>query len=296
MTTDILPSINPDGGESSSGISVQAEINKGAEVQVVQKFSEGKNEKYGRFFLSALCGIPWILPLSILANLKGETDQEEMNKALALWIHENQDKLVELKETINGILIRLDNFGDEVRRRIESPEYLVLVRRAFRTWGESETAEKRKMIKLLLIAAGAITLCPDDQVRLFIDWIERYHEAHFAVMKEVYQNGPITKMKIWKNIHPERSDLPRDDSAEAGLFGYLTRELNMGGIIHLDRPRNSSGQTMRTQRQSSSNSRSDTLESHFDNTKSWVLSELGKEFVRYVMEDVDPQLGTEGSH
>lgn len=280
----IIPTDN-----SHPATSQEAEIISNAERQVTEKFAKGGNDKYGRFFLSALSGIPWILPLSLVANLKSELEQDKMNQAIAVWLKEHQEKIKELMETINEILTRLDNFGDEVKKRIESPEYLVLVRRAFRTWGEAETQEKRKMIKQLLINAGAITLCPDDQVRLFIDWIERYHEAHFAVMKEVYLHQPITKGTIWDNIHPEGR--PRDDSAQAGLFGYLTRELNMGGIIHLDRPVNAHGQAMRTSRPTHSQPRQGgTLESHFDDSKQWVLTALGKEFVRYVIGDVDQQL------
>jgi hypothetical protein len=31
----------------------------------------------------------------------------------------------------------------------------------------------------------------DDIVRLFLDWIEAYHEAHFAVIREIHKNqGP----------------------------------------------------------------------------------------------------------
>jgi hypothetical protein len=125
---------------------------------------------------------------------------------------------------------------------------------------------------------------------LFIDWIERYHEAHFAVMKEVYQHEPITKWRIWANMHPGETR-PRDDSAKVKLFSYLTRELNLGGIIELDREVDSMGQRIRTQRHSP-RPQSSTLQSPLDDEKDWVLSELGKEFVRYVMEDVDPQLAS----
>lgn len=267
---------------------IPGEIISGAQKEVVERFATGGNDKYGRFFLAALSGIPWIMPLSVIANLKAEFDQEGMNNALKMWLTEHQDKIQELVATINEILGRLDGFGDEVRARIESPEYLSLVRRGFRTWNEAETQEKRLMVKKLLTNAGAITLCADDQVRLFIDWIERYHEAHFAVMKEIYQNHGITKGNIWDNLHPEGR--PQDNSAEAGLFSYLMRELNMGGIIHIEREVNVYGQTVRAQQQKRSSNKSSTLESPFEDTKNWELSALGQEFVRYVMEDVDPQL------
>jgi len=283
-----LPDINNISPSIKQNIT-DGEIVSNAEKEVVERFADGNNDKYGRFFLAALSAVPWFIPLSIVANLKGEFDQDGVNNALRLWIRENQDALSDLTMTVNEMLTRLDGFGAEIERRIESPEYLALIRRGFRTWNESETQEKKLMIKKLLTNAGAINLCPDDQVRLFIDWIERYHEAHFAVMKEIYQNQYISKGQIWDNIHPEGR--PRDNSAEAGLFSYLMRELNTGGIIRLKRQVNNQGQTLKSKRTSSGGSnKSDVMESPFENNKKWELSELGKEFVRYVMEDVDPQI------
>jgi predicted transcriptional regulator len=265
------------------------DIITGAEKELAERFSKGTKDKYGRFILAALSSIPWVGVLSAIGNIKAENDQDGINFFLRLWLQEHKEKIKELQITISDILGRLDTFGDEVRARIESPEYLALVRRTFRSWDQADTLEKRLMFKRLLMNAGAITLCPDDQVRLFISWIERYHESHFAVIKEVYQRGPISKGKIWDNIHSENR--PSDNSSEAGLFGYLMRELNLGGIIHLDRETNASGQAYRSKRSSGQqSSKSDTLESPFEDSKQWTLSSLGREFVRYVMEDVDPQL------
>lgn len=286
----------PGAENTASVVPVDGEIVSDTEKDLIQSFAMGQNDKYTRFFLAALSSIPWCIPLfipfSLIANLKGEIDQDKLNNAFRLILETHREKLLDLTTTTSEILTRLDGFGEEVRKRIESPEYLTLVRGAFRVWDQSDTAEKRLMVKKLLIASGAITLCPDGQIRLFIDWIERYHEDHFAVLREVYQHGPITKRQIWDNLHPGQTERPQDNSAQAGLFGYLNRELNMGGIIHLNRETDGAGQTIRAPRQSSSRSVNGTLESPFDDTKEWILSELGKEFVRYVMDDVDPQLET----
>ena len=271
----------------------KGEIVSGAEKDLIEKLNEGATDKRGRFILAALGSIPWVGFLGAIANFKAEADQDEINLFLRLWLGEHKTKIQELVMTVNEILTRLDGFGEDVQKRIESPEYLALVRKTFRAWDQADTNEKRSMFKKLLENAGAITLCPDDQIRLFIDWIERYHESHFAVMKEIYLHQPITKGQIWDNLNP--GGRPRDNSAQAGFFGYLMRELNMGGIIRLERDTDSYGRTIRASRTpSTGSSRGDTLESPFDSTKRWVLSELGKEFVRYVMEDVDLQLG-EGS-
>jgi hypothetical protein len=38
------------------------------------------------------------------------------------------------------------------------------------------------------------------------------------------------------------------------------------------------------------------MESAFEDTKPYVLTELGKKFIHYVMEDVVPQIGTTSSN
>src|SRR3989344_5530872 len=195
--------ISSEGGPSHPKKPYSIEIVSEAEKNLIDRFTQGGNDKYGIFFLAALSGVPWILPLSLIANLKGEFDQDGMNEALALAFKENRDKIKELVQSVGQILVRLDSFGDDVQERIQSPEYLALVRTAFRSWDKAETTEKRQMIKNLLTSAGATTLCPDDQIRLFIEWIDRYHENHFTVMKEVYLHQPITKGRIWDNLHPE---------------------------------------------------------------------------------------------
>ena len=42
--------------------------------------------------------------------------------------------------------------------------------------------------------AGAITLAQDDLVRLFLEWIEKYHEFHFAVIQEIYKNQELAEV------------------------------------------------------------------------------------------------------
>lgn len=128
-------------------------------------------------------------------------------------------------------------------------------------------------------------------MRLFISWIDNYHEAHFIVIREVFNNAPITRGQIWDNIHPEGR--PREDSSMADLYRYLIRELNTGGVIRQQRHVTGSGQFMRAQRQRTNGSAPSTMETSFEDTKPYVLSELGKEFVHYVMQDVAPQLKSE---
>lgn len=264
------------------------------ETALIEELSKGKGRKYKRFVMAALGSIPWIGSyLSILgavAGLSAEFDQEKLNDLLKLWIEEHQPKLEELKQTISDISTRLDGLGEEIQKRIESPEYLSLVRNAFRAWDEAETAEKREYIKRLISNAGATTICPDDLVRLFISWINSYHESHFAVIKEIYKNPGITRGQIWDNLHPN-TERPPDNSSQAGLFGYLIRELSIGGVIHQEKDENDRGQYMRkTLAYHNKGITSQTMESPFEDTKPYVLTELGKEFIQYVLNDVVQRL------
>lgn len=256
---------------------------------LIQAITGGGHKKYIRFTMAALGAIPWVGSLlGAAASLSGENDQDNVNKLLGLWVEEHEVKIQNLSSTLKEIFSRFDNFGDDIQERINSEEYLALVRRTFRSWDQTETEEKRQMYKRLLISAGATSLSSDDLVRLFISWIDNYHEAHFIVIREVFNHSPITRGEIWDNIHPEGR--PREDSSLADLFRYLIRELNTGGVIRQERQVTGSGQFMRAQRSPTRRPAPTTMETAFEDSKPYILSELGKEFVHYVMQDVAVQI------
>lgn len=257
---------------------------------LVQKLGGGRSRKYVRFVIAALSSLPWIGGVfSAATGFSAEKDQESVNELHRLWLEEHKEKVKELGSTLGEIFNRLENFGDEVQQRLESPEYLMLVKKTFRSWDVADTQEKKQMLKKLITNAGAITLCPDDLIRLFIGWIELYHEAHFMVIKEIYRHPGVSRADIWDQIYGKR---PREDSAEADLFKYLIRDLSTGGVIRQARETDADGRFMKkdTRGQSRENP-SRVMESAFESTKPYVLTELGKQFVHYVMEDVVPQIG-----
>ena len=257
---------------------------------LIARLGAGRGRKYVRFVAAALGSIPWIGGLiAASAAFSAEAEQQTANELQRLWLEQHKEKIKQLSTTLADIFIRLDNFGDEVQQRIESPEYLTLVGKGFRSWDEADTEEKRQMFKKLLTNAGASTLCSDDLVRLFLHWIELYHETHFVVMKQIYQHPNITRGQLWNNIHGPR---PREDSSEEDLFRYLVRDLSTGGVIRQARETDAYGQFLRkdTRGQSHQNA-SRIMESAFEDTKPYVLTELGKKFVHYVMEELAPQMG-----
>lgn len=253
---------------------------------ILNKLIGNHSSQHGRFVLAALSSIPWVGGvLSGIAGLSAEKEQKVVNQLIALWLKEHESKMVELGVVLDEITTRFDELGEEIKERTESEEYLALVRRAFQSWDKSDTKEKKQMIKKLIMNAGGTNLCQDDLVRLFLNWIDLYHEAHFMVIREVYKNKGITRAGIWDNIHP--GDRPADDSPEADLFKYLINELTLGYVIRQEREVNAYHQFVKKQtkgiaRATSSN----TMTSAFDDIKQYELTELGSQFVHYVMNDL----------
>ena len=184
---------------------------------------------------------------------------------------------------------RLEGLGEDIEERIESPGFLALVKKGFRSWDRADTDEKRKLIGTLLSNAGATKLCPDDRIRLFIDWIDSCHEAHFRVIRQIYNTPGVTRRKIWESMSDER---PREDSAEADLFGLLIRDLSTGGVIRQPRLTDRKGRFMKKPIVRRPTVKSPRMKSAFDNIESYELTELGRQFVHYTMQEVVPRIET----
>ncbi|MFA8361337.1 hypothetical protein ACEPT7_26035 [Burkholderia ubonensis] len=149
---------------------------------------------------------------------------------------------------------------------------------------KADTEEKRRYVANLVTNAAGTRLCSDDVIRLFIDWLDTYHESHLAVIREIYTNPGSTRFDIWSAIY---GDLVREDSAEADLYKLLIRDLSTGGVIRQARDTNADGQFLRKQtacRQAGPANA--TVESAFEGSKQYVLTELGKQFVHYSMNEV----------
>lgn len=131
-------------------------------------------------------------------------------------------------------------------------------------------------------------LCSDDVLRLFIDWLDLYHEAHFAVIREIYKTPGSSRFLIWDAVYGE---LPREDSAEADLYRLLIRDLSTGGVIRQERETNQYGQFLRKKTPKRKGPVSSTIESSFEETKPFFLTALGSQFVHYSMNEVVPRIG-----
>jgi hypothetical protein len=244
---------------------------------------------FEKFVLAALGSIPWVGGfISAAVSLKMEEGKTRATNMQTQWLEEHTKKMQRLHETLNDIAMRFQNLGDQIDERIQSEEYLDLVRKAFRVWDHADTNEKRKYAANIVSNSSGTKLCSDDVVRLFIEWLDTYHESHFAVIRKIYQEPGVTRYDIWQEIHGE---FPREDSAEADLFKLLIRDLSTGGVIRQARETTRDGQFLRKQPPKKRGPAPTTMESAFEDTKPYVLTELGKQFVHYTMTEVVPRVG-----
>lgn len=244
----------------------------------------GKKKRiFEKFALAALGSIPWVGGfISAAVSLKTEEGSLKADSLQTRWLDEHEQKMNKLGATMNKIGERFESIGEKIDERIQSEEYLDVVRKAFRAWDKADTDEKRGYVANLITNAAGTRLCSDDVIRLFIDWLNLYHEAHFAVIRQIYSNPAINRHRIWTNLYGE---IPREDSAEADLYKLLIRDLSMGGVIRQARETTYDGQFLK-KRPSRGGSSSGTMESAFEHTKPYVLTELGKQFVHYTMNEV----------
>jgi hypothetical protein len=241
-----------------------------------------------KFLMAAIGSIPWVGGLlSALASIPGDEKSVQSDDLRTKWLEEHQVKLSNLKDTLEEISRRFAALGPTIDDRIQEPSYLALVRQSFRTWDKAETSEKRQYVANLLSNAAGTRLCSDDVLRLFASWLDAYHEAHFLVIREIFQEPTITRYEIWSRIH---GDFPREDSAEADLFRLLIRDLSTGGVIRQPRDTNEAGQFLRHNMRRRSGRAPSTMESAFEDTKPYVLTELGRQFVHYTMNEVVTRL------
>ncbi|HEX3457715.1 MAG TPA: hypothetical protein VHR97_07140 [Candidatus Baltobacteraceae bacterium] len=255
------------------------------EQAVVARITGGQWSKYARVAMAALSSLPWVgIVMNAATTLAQENSQDSSYRAMYWWVKVHEDKLREVAGSLQEMFERFESFGDGVEERVNSEEYMSLVRKTFTQWDHAETDEKKQMLRKLITNAGGLNIAQDDLVRMFLDWIDRYHEFHFSVIGEVYKQPGITRREIWTNL---RGSVPRDDSEEADLFRLLLHDLSTGRVIRQHRETDALGHFVKQQPQRRSTGQSSSVyESAFEATKPYVLTELGKQFVHYVLTDL----------
>lgn len=258
--------------------------------EIEDSLNNGIGPKAARMALSILGGlIPFAGGvLSGSAAAWSESEANNFQKIVSAWLKLQEEEIKEIGKTIFEIMIRLDLNDQKLHDRIQSSEYLGLIKKSYRDWSAAESEEKRVLIRNLLTNAASCNLTSDDVIRLFIDWVDVYSESHFKVIREIYKhsNSGITRQDIWRNIYGQSV---REDSPEADLFKLIIHDLSVGHVIRQYRPTDYYGNFIKSPSHVKS-THSNTYTSAFEDTKPYVLTELGKQFVHYTMNEIVPRL------
>lgn len=263
---------------------------KDIQLKLDQALNNGNGPKIVRFILASLSGI---IPIGggligATAASWSEEEQEKVNELFLTWLKLQEDEIREIGRTIVEVIVRIDKNDKVIEERIRSTEYLKILKKCFRDWSAAESEEKRILIRNLLANAAGTRICSDDVIRLFVTWIDIYSEAHFAVIRNVFKNTGVTREQIWNNIH---GTPVREDSAEADLFKLLIHDLSVGHIIRQHREKDYNGNYLKEKPRKRSNYPNPKMGSAFDDEKKYELTELGKQFVHYTMNEIVPRIG-----
>ena len=253
-----------------------------------------KGIRGGRAFRAVLNAAAGAIPfaggvLSAGSAAWSEREQEKINSFFEHWLKMLQDELAEKAQTILEIMARLDMNDAKIAERVASPEYQSLIRKAFREWTGAESEQKRKLVRNILTHAAITIMTSDDVVRMFLQWINIYGELHFKVIASIYNDSAVTRARIWEKVGKEEV---REDFAEADLFKLLIRDLSTGGIIRQHREKDYAGNFLRKQalKRRKGVLIPSTVESAFEDTKGYELTDLGQQFVHYAMSDIPPRI------
>jgi hypothetical protein len=222
---------------------------------------------------------------SAISGAWSEYEQEQVNKFFRSWLQMLADEIKEKERTVVEIMMRLDMQDEKIRERMSSSEYKSLLKKAFRDWAAAESEEKRQIVRNILSNAAATDIVGDDVIRLFLEWIKIYNEFHIKIISKVYNSGGITRAGIWDEIGKGEV---REDSAEADLFKLLIRDLSTGGVIRQETETDGAGNFLRDRpvKRQKGYRASSTRKSAFDDEDTYVLTQLGQQFVHYALTDL----------
>lgn len=255
------------------------------------KVNEIKLDKKAQQALAYLSGIP-STEEEILTEIFTVTEEEntQFKELLNIWLRLQEAEIKEIGRTLLEVIQRLNLNNKKIRERLESAEYLNLVRKSFRNWSAAESEEKRILIRNLLVNGAIRFTSPNSALSMFIDWLDKYSEEHFQVIRTINQALPegLTRKEIWLSLH---NSFPPEDSAEADMFKMLILDLTTGYVIRQPREKDFYGKFIRAKPVRSTVSEESLRTSLiFNDTKKYVLTELGKQFVLYTMKEISSEV------
>ncbi len=258
------------------------------------EFEKKAKDRTGEAARAAMNALGSVLPglgglLSAAAGAWSEEEQRQLQQLLAAWMHMIEQELREKGQVMGEIVARLDFHDEALKQRVSSDEYQRLLRKAFRNWSGTESRSKQEMVRNLLSNAASSRITSDIVVELFIDWLQKYSELHFAVIGDLYKNVGATRGEIWNRVG---NGAVREDSAEADLFRLLIHDLSTGRIIRQHRETDYQGNFIKkpASRPGGGREASRTMKSAFDEAETYELTALGKQFVHYALTELTTKL------
>ncbi len=243
---------------------------------------------------AAIGGIPWVGQVAAIGiAMKGEEAAQHRDALLGVWIETQAERYKWLQAELSEDIARIDKMHQATDERLESEEYLQLVRRTFRVWDRADSDTKRRYAGNVAVNAAGTRVVDDDVVRLFIDLLDQLHELHLRVIHELFDEPRITRRKLWDRIYG--TSPPKENSAEADLWRVLIRELSFGGLARQHKETTAAGDFIdnrsspRPRRPPTAGPR--VVGSSFEDVEQYELTNLGRQFVHYVMTDVVGQIG-----
>ena len=142
-------------GDEIITLNISQEAEAFLHTELAKASSSDRRALIEKFVLVALGSIPWIGGfLSASASFKVEEGARRTRALHTQWLEEHARKLADLRFTLETIVDRFESLGTVIDERIQSPEYLQLVRGAFRVWDQASTQEKRRYIGNVLVNSG----------------------------------------------------------------------------------------------------------------------------------------------
>ena len=124
---------------------------KPAEQQIMERLSALEPTKRQRalrkFVAAALGSIPWIGGfMAAMIAMREEEGQLHIDALQREWLEEHKVRMEALALELAALTNRLDSFGDDISDRLESEEYLGIVRKGFRLWDQADADLYRLLV------------------------------------------------------------------------------------------------------------------------------------------------------
>ena len=114
---------------------VDSSVEQRIKEELTKSFDSKRKRIFSKLIGAALGSIPWVGGyLSAMYDFKSDESQVRNNQLYQQWLEEHKIKMQALGDTLMQVLERLDEFPAEVNERLESEEYLQIVRKSFRSW------------------------------------------------------------------------------------------------------------------------------------------------------------------